>query len=200
MRSILVLLMMALLPSILLGQVLDKKFDSRGHPKAKGAWVTVRYPGGWEAKEGERPNIVQKFSGNYKGYFSTLMLQILKADGPVENECKAMPTAEWAEIFTAGDSQSKASNIKKTVHEGKPAFMMDLRQVISRAGNDIEINQKYMTICYKNLMISAVCQAGKVDYKNQSFTTSKSILDEVQPLCTQFFNSLILMDSYSNAK
>lgn len=36
-------------------------FDTQGHPKAKGVSLTMPYPQSWIAKEGERPNVVQKF-------------------------------------------------------------------------------------------------------------------------------------------
>ena len=78
-------------------QVLSSKFDTKNHPKAKGVWATVRYPTGWQAKEGERPNIVQKFSGDYNDMFVVLSLQILNAGAPVEKECSEMGTAEFAE-------------------------------------------------------------------------------------------------------
>jgi hypothetical protein len=53
-------------------QVLNSKFDTKNHPKAKGVWATVRYPTEWQPKKGERPNIVQKYSGDYKGLFVML--------------------------------------------------------------------------------------------------------------------------------
>lgn len=55
-------------------QVFNSKFDTKNHPKAKGVWATVRYPIGWQSKEGERPNIVQKFTGDYNGMYVVLML------------------------------------------------------------------------------------------------------------------------------
>jgi hypothetical protein len=38
-------------------------FNTKGHPKAHGVELTMAYPRSWTAAEGERPHIVQKFSG-----------------------------------------------------------------------------------------------------------------------------------------
>jgi hypothetical protein len=100
-------------------QVFNSKFDTKNHPKAKGVWATVRYPTGWQSKEGERPNIVQKFTGDYNGMFVVLMLQIMDAGGPVEKECSVMGTAEFAEALgyknqsvVPVDSSVKVTNSK----------------------------------------------------------------------------------------
>lgn len=37
-------------------------FRTKGHPKAKGVDFQIRYPISWRPKEGERPNIIQKFT------------------------------------------------------------------------------------------------------------------------------------------
>ena len=92
-------------------QVLNSKFDTKNHPKAKGVWVTVRYPTEWEAKEGERPNIVKKFSGYYKGIFVMLALQIRDAGEPIEQECAGMSTSEFSSALTEGETDIKLNNM-----------------------------------------------------------------------------------------
>lgn len=93
------LLFLSILCFITYAQVLNSKYDSKHHPKVKDVWATVRYPTGWEVKEGERPNIVQKFSGDYNDMFVVLALQILDAG---------------AYLNTVGHSH-RASHITKTL-------------------------------------------------------------------------------------
>lgn len=40
------------------------KYFTKDHPNAKGININVEYPSSWTPAEGERPNIVQKFSGD----------------------------------------------------------------------------------------------------------------------------------------
>lgn len=177
-------------------QILNSKFDTKNHPKAKGVWATVRYPTGWEVKEGERPNIVQKFSGDYNDMFVVLSLQILNAGAPVEKECTDMGTAEFADAFSDKTSNQFVVNVKKSKHEGKPAFLYEVQSKLERAGISIQASHKLMTVCYKNTLISAWCSPSKIDYATKSMSTSQRELNAASPLCLQYFNSLVLMDKY----
>ncbi len=184
------------LPQNAHSQVFSQKFDSKGHPKAKGVWATVRYPAGWEVKDGERPNIVQKFSGEYKGAYTILMLQIRQVDQPIEQECKNMSAREIPEAFSDSQEQIFADNARKITHEQKPGFIYDMRQKTERAGLSFEVHQRIMSVCYKKTMISLMCGPMKIDRERQKIASSKALLDEVNPVCHQFFNSLVLMDNY----
>ena len=177
-------------------QVLGSKFDTKNHPKAKGVWATVRYPAGWEVKEGERPNIVQKFSGDFNGLFVVLSLQILNAGGPVEKECSGMPTGEFADAFSDKPNGQVAYNVRKTRHEEKPAFIYELQSKQERLGMTFTLANSVMTVCYKNTIISAWCSPTKIDTSTKSISATQRELKLAEPLCFQYFNSLVLMDKY----
>lgn len=177
-------------------QVLNGKFDTKNHPKAKGVWATIKYPAGWEVKEGERPNIVQKFSGDYNDVFVVLSLQILNAGGPVEKECSDTGINEFAETFSDKASNQLVVNVRKSKHEEKPAFLYEMQTTIERAGMSMQSVHKVMTVCYKNTLISAWCSPSKIDMQTKSISSSQRELNAVNPLCFQFFNSLVLMDRY----
>ena len=177
-------------------QVLNSKFDTKNHPKAKGVWATVRYPTGWQVKEGERPNIVQKFSGDYNDMFVVLSLQIMNAGAPVEKECSDMGTAEFAEAFSDKASNQFVVNVKKSKHEEKPAFFYEMQSKLERAGMTLQTSHKVMTVCHKNTLISAWCSPSKIDMATKSMSSSSRELSSASPLCFQYFNSLVLMDKY----
>ena len=191
-----ILLLLSLLSFTASAQVLNSKYDSKNHPKAKGVWATVRYPTGWEVKEGERPNIVQKFSGDYNDMFVVLALQILDAGAPVEKECSDMSTAEFAVAFSDKASNQIVSNVKKSRHEEKPAFLYDMRGAYERAGMSIVTSHRVMTVCYKKTMISTWCSPSKIDKAAQLISSGSQQLIAANPICFQFFNSLVLMDKY----
>jgi len=191
----------SLLIALLLGisasaQVFNSKFDSKNHPKAKGDWVTVRYPTGWEAKEGERPNIVQKFSGDYKDMYVVLALQILDAGGDVEKECKDMSVSSFADAFSDKANNQFVINVTKTKHEEKTAFMYVMQSTLQRAGISTTLNNKVMTLCHKNTLISVWCSPTRFNRAQNQIVSTQRELDEVNPICFSFFNSLVLMDKY----
>lgn len=176
-------------------QVLNSKFDTKNHPKAKGVWATVRYPTEWQPKEGERPNIVQKFSGDYKGLFVMLAIQIMDAGAPVEKECRETSAIEFGKDLS-DDANQKVTAIKKGSHEGKPAYFYDIESKIERAGMATTTRSRVMSVCYKNTLVSTWCSPMKIDMQKQSMFTTQQHLSDVNPLCFQFFNSLVLMDKY----
>lgn len=177
-------------------QVLNGKFDTKNHPKAKGVWATVRYPAEWQPKEGERPNMVQKFSGDYKGLFVMLAIQILDAGAPVEKECKETAAGDFGNDMSQ-PGITKVTAIKKGMHENKPTYFYDIESKIERAGNaPTTTRSRVMTVCHKTTFVSAWCNPMKIDKEKQSLFTTQQHLNDVNPLCVQFFNSLVLMDNY----
>jgi hypothetical protein len=194
-KTILFLLMLSLTAAAG-AQSFSSKFDSKNHVKAKGVWLTVRYPSGWIAKEGERPNIVQKFVGDYQGLFVTLMLHIEDAGGAVESECRSMSSNEFAESLRDGNDNMRVYALKKTTHENKPAFMYDIEIKMARAGIQATLSHRAMSICYKNTLISAWCSPALINTAKQTMGSGAAELSRTAPICHQFFNSLVLMDQY----
>lgn len=172
-------------------QVLTGKFESKGHRKAKGLEVTVRYPSQWTPTEGERPNIVQKFVGTYNGVNSMLMLQISNAGAQLEADCKAS-ALEWQEASWAADAGARASNTKVIKHEGQPALLVDVDQRANRAGATFFGASKMMTVCYgKNTIVASCGVLGALSPKQA--TRDMAVL---APVCHQYFNSMVLLDKY----
>lgn len=177
-------------------QVLNSKFDTKNHPKAKGVWATIKFPAGWKKQEGERPNIVQKFSGNYGDMYVVLSLQILDAGGPVEKECSDMSTAEFAEIFSNKPNSVFVVNVNKTAHEGRPAFIYDMKTTVERIGLKMNLAHRVMTVCYRNTLISAWCSPSKFDNQSTAALSTDTELRAANPICLQYFNSFVLMGQY----
>jgi hypothetical protein len=125
-----------------------------------------------------------------------LALQIKDAGGPVEKECTGMSKKEFADIFSDESRQLHVSNVQTTNPEGKPAFIYEKQQTLERAGNSITTSHKVLTLCYKNTMISAWCSPMQIDRMSNRITSTFQNVNAAQPLCLQFFNSLVLMDRY----
>lgn len=171
-------------------QILSKKYDTKNHSKAKGLWMTVRYPEVWQAKEGERPNIVQKFVGDYRGVNGMLMLQIKTAEADIESECQGMSTKEWVDTFE--EPGMAILNLRPIRHENQPGAIFDFSQSAERAGMSMPSYHRVMTVCYKRNLIMAWC--GSVEAA--SAQKVRENMNVLAPLCTQYFNSVVLMDKY----
>lgn len=175
-------------------QTFNTRFDSKNHPKAKGAWVVVKYPSVWQAREAERPNIVQKFTGDYKDVYTVLMLQVMDMKTPVENDCKNTKSNEWAQFYEDKSAGIFVENVKVITHENKPGAIFEIHQKLERAGSSVFVSNKAMTVCSGKNMITVWCGSGNVDAKTKQ--SQKINLQKIEPMCAQFFNSLVLMDNY----
>jgi hypothetical protein len=171
-------------------QVLASKYDTKHHAKAKGVWMTVRYPQPWQAKEGERPNIVQKFVGGYGGVNGILMVQIKSAETDIESECNGMSAKDWREAFE--EPGITVLNPRPTRHENQPAVILDFSQSAERTGMSVHGYYRVMAVCYKRNLVMVWC--GSVEA-----TSTQKVRENIKvlaPLCTQYFNSVVLMDKY----
>lgn len=56
-------------------------FKTKGHPKAKNTDWQIKIPRSWKGTEGERPNIIQKFTSDYGDGDQSIMLMVQELDG-----------------------------------------------------------------------------------------------------------------------
>ena len=172
------------------GQVLLNKYETKGHPKAKGLSIAVRYPQNWEAREGERPNIVQRFEGEFGATSGLLILQINAMDGNVENECKGMTAKDWRETFEVPGIS--IVNPRTIHHENQPGAILEISQSTERAGTLMHGYSRVMAICYKSKLVIAWCGSSEPT----STTKVKNNMSLLSPLCSQYFNSMVFLDKY----
>ena len=135
----------------------DLKFDSRGHPKSQGMWITVKYPQGWEAKEGERPNIVKKFVLNKPNYSAMMLLQVKKVPKEAIPEMPNLSIADWTEIFSDFAPGATITGLKKIHHENRPGVIGDVTLEMERAGISAWQKQRIMVIFFRDVMIATWC-------------------------------------------
>jgi len=177
-------------------QNFNQKFDSRGHPKSMGLWFTVRYPEGWQALEGERPHIVRKFRFVRGAKSAEHMVQVRDMGPDGSESCKATTAREFQEIFSESGSGTSAADVRKSEHEGQPAFFYTLTTKASRVGIQYELVSRVMAVCYQDKMIQLWCAQSTMDRASMSVKSTNEDLAQSAPVCLQFFNSLVLMDRY----
>lgn len=93
-----------------------QEYNLKDHPKAQNLDVTLRLPQAWKAEEGERPHIVQKFSGKIQGGISPFCSVFVQSMPP------------WAGLLLQGEIGGAvlAENLKDMLPAG--ALLIDSGQ------------------------------------------------------------------------
>ena len=167
------------------------KFTTRGHPKSKGVVFTFKYPSGWRAAEGERPNIVQKFIGQSGSGLE--MVLILTKSLPA-----AVTAAEMEEALLPaslkGLAPEGATNVRATSTqiEGEPAGILEFTTRQERAG--FEIDGHMITLMFfqgktmVQLQFQVVGRAPNNDLQNR--------VAACRPLFQLMMNSVVFDDKW----
>lgn len=75
-------------------------YSTKEHPKAKGIEMRLGYPKGWKQEEGDRPNVVQKFTNPQGGHMGCLVLVIGNLpDESSDDEIKELFSGEGPSDF-----------------------------------------------------------------------------------------------------
>ena len=177
-------------------------WSARGHPKAMGLDMTVRYPVGFHKREGNRPHIVQVFSdrGGAGDYMAILLLQVNDAsmgffrtlDFGSMDEAGAVAFAkgQYLEI----DPGARFLRVAKTSHEGQAAVVADVILTMERAGRRSSHLMQIMMITYKKKLITVLCgiYPKKIRIDNILNIYNKKGFN----ICFQFLNSFTIPDQY----
>lgn len=132
------------------------KYITNGTGKAKGVAFSIEVPKTWVAKEGDRPNIVQKFvSKNGRGLE---LLLILIKEMPL-SPGETITDKDVAEILKPTDIKDFLPDGAEYVTSGKltlenlPGFWVHFKMNMSRARNSVCMETIMYTIFYKKKII-----------------------------------------------
>lgn len=170
------------------------KFSTAGHPKSKGISMTIEYPTTWTAKEGERPNIVQKFTspGGQE------MVGIMTKSIPIPAGTK-ITEDELKEFFTPDEMKSLLPEVatfisaKPTKIEGLPAGILEYSMRQERAGLSIDMQVVAFIFIHEATMVQVLCSVGGGSDQAASFPKRMA---EFMPLFTLMANSIVLPDRW----
>lgn len=175
-------------------------YSTKGHSKAKGLSVSIKYPKSWKAKEGERPNIVQKFSRAFDDG-SSVMCFILIKDLP--SEIKMFSDEKIAkEIFTEEIMKSMVSENSKllehqqTKYDGQPGAISSFVMVQERSGIQLYSYVLQHIFVYSKKMVSIQCMVGGPFSNNDKID---NLYKSYAPLFIQIGNSVILHDKWEQS-
>lgn len=172
------------------------KYSTNGAGKAKGVEFSIESPKTWIAKEGNRPNIVQKFvSENGRGL---KLLLILIKEVPLQPGEK-ISEKDVLEILNPKDIQDFIPagavylNSGKLTLENLPGFWLHLKSKLSRVRNTFDVETIIYTIFYKNKMIQI---QGQVTTAVNGDPAEPGGLKKYEKLFDQIANSLVINNIY----
>lgn len=172
------------------------KYNTNGHAKAKGLNMTVAYPNSWMAKEGERPNIVQKFVSD--GGHGLEMAVILTKPFNLPTGT-TLTDSDLMEYFAS--DQLKAvlpqgaifHRMKQTRIDGQPAGMIEYSARQERAGMTLDMRTVMFVFIQQSTLVMFQCAVttSAVDSK-----TSADKMSEFMPLFFLMANSIVLENKW----
>ena len=135
-------------------------YRSNNHSKAKGLDFSIKYLNTWLKEEGNRPNIVQKFTKNIGNKHISYLVLILKIEGPPLTSEEIESEYENAHQSLPKGAQfiSKSGKLKI---DGEPAFSVEFKGNRSAEENVANIGITTYTsgynIFYKNYLVQIQC-------------------------------------------
>ncbi len=172
------------------------KYTTNGSGKAKGVAFSIESPKTWKAKEGNRPNIVQKFvSENGRGL--ELMLVLIKeiplqpGEKITEKDVLGMLNPKDIKDFLPNGSTYIKSG--KLTLENLPGFWVQFKVSMSRVRNTISMEMIMYTIFYKNKMIQI---QGQVSTSVNGKSLDRGGVKKYEKLFDLMANSFVISNMY----
>jgi hypothetical protein len=179
------------------------RYSSKGHEKSMGMQILLQIPNDWKQKEGERPHIIQKFSGSGKllGIAYVCILQV--NDLPME--LQSFSETEISDVLFSAEmteeslpSGMKMTISKRTEYDGQPGQVFAYTGQAERAGATVITSGVVQRFIYKMKIITVNVTYGLVPVTGVKYQMSE-IEDDVMrlPALAQLIgNSIVLMDKY----
>jgi len=191
-----------------------KKYETKGHPKAKGLDLQIEYPKSWSMREGNRPNVIQFFSSNNgRGPVDVMIMTrdiIKESQGKLSHEeITTINTREGSKGFASelfsesniremvnGMSVTNVRDIttKRIVLDGWPGAMIEFIGDQQRLDITIMMYNRLYVAVYKNYVIYLHCVIGKLP--DDSEDSLKNKISMFAPLFHKIANSLVIQSQY----
>lgn len=163
------------------------QYSTRGHAKARGLHITLRYPRSWVPAEGERPHIVQKFTAP-DGTGANCNLGIRESGvSAAETRAAVNPAAARGQL-PAGVIlvSSQATSL-----DGQPGSELVTRQSLNRAGVSIEARLVLYFVAYGENFVVLTCGAG-----GRTGAEADRRFEAYMPLFRRVALSVVFQDRY----
>jgi hypothetical protein len=172
-----------------------KKFTSDGSGKSQGLKFSIKYPQSYNAKEGDRPHIVQKFFNSNNDCDIVVLVMKLPAALSKKEQLEALSKSE---LMSMAPSTAKALNATDgLIIDGEVSGFLETYMVRkANAGNTnvtLRVYSRVYYILYKDYMI-------QVTFGIASTSLSESLLrqkfETYKILFSQVMNSFLILSKW----
>lgn len=172
------------------------KYSTKGHSKSKNTDWQIKIPKSWKAEEGERPNIIQKFTSDYGNGNESFMLLVNELDLPVGYK---MTNEELNRFFSEKEMNTlmtttnrKFISFTKMTIENNIGGMVECEQTSERMGVQIKMRLVQFMFIMDNKMYILFCSVSSSNISIDLGVEMKKYL----LLFKQVANSSVLRDQY----
>ena len=172
------------------------RYSTKGHPKSKGTSFTLKHPKSWIPKEGERPNIVQKFVSERGKGSEMAMIVTMALPLPAGTQLSQEDLAEIlapAELKTSLPPNATFIDAKATKIEGEPAGIVEYAMTEERAGLTVSLRVVAFTFFQGTTMVQIQFQVGSIAGGSSDLPARATAF---RPLFDQMMNSIVFDDKW----
>jgi hypothetical protein len=170
-----------------------QRYQTDGTGKSQGIKLSLQLPRSWAIEEGERPHIVKKWVSENGTGLEIILLDIRDGQGynPTKEEIdEFVRSGEVKEVVPEGSTYVASGNFTL---EKQTGYWVQMAMLKERAGMKGYIDALMYQFFFRGKAIGLMCQAsGPVSEKSKVNETFK----QIQPLCQQVLNSLVLSQMY----
>lgn len=137
------------------------RFSSKDNEKAKGVDFHLDLPQSWLSKEGNRPNIVQKFisqNGHGLAMALVLVLELPEVSNISEEDIKELAQSDESKEMLPKNSQFINSGFIKI--DGLPGIYQEYKLSQMQLDTELLLHTAAYNVYYKNYMIRIECSVG----------------------------------------
>jgi hypothetical protein len=177
-----------------------KIFSTDGHPKAKGVNLRIAYPESWEAKEGERPNIVQKFvsdGGSGREFALIITMELPLPPGIMLSDQDLQDLISPAELSGMLPEGATFIDAQSTEIDGAPAGLLEYALLAESAGVEVSIHAWTVNLLSDGTLVQVQFQVGGPAGSEIELARR---MEEVRPLFTAMANTIVLPERWSSAR
>jgi hypothetical protein len=180
-------------------------FSTMDHPKSKGVYFTISIPEGWTAEEGERPNIVQKFTGPRelipgRGPITPTIMIITK-ELPLPPGTVVTP-ADLRDLYSPSGLEEMVRagavyiNAQSTTIEATPAGILEYTVDQSRAGIGVHLQAWTLIFMQQSTMVQVQFAVGGTSGSDQLVSRK---MGDLKPLFIAIANSIVFPEKWTTA-
>jgi hypothetical protein len=179
-----------------------KNFTSEGHPKSKDIHLTMEYPGSWLAEEGNRPNVVQKFTSEGGKGLEIAVITIVRIPIPANTDITSADIDDALSVQSLKDMAPEGARTlvtRRTKIDNQPTGYAECVFTQERANKRLLMYMQSYVIYYEGRLIIVQYQIGDIE-SAESLQLLETRRKAFAPLFDQMANSLIIHNQYSRAE